>query len=145
MGILREIARGQGSVGSEWRARWKASKDTGTPLFSGVVAEWNPSQVALSYWFAFYDSVYEHPERPTQKIIENDDLLNKWVEDQAKKVEEQAKKNTVNSSHNTRNALNYDEVIIFDNADEEYIEELEEYENEHSNVDVKFEGTDYYE
>jgi hypothetical protein len=138
IGVLREIARGQGEVGAEWRARWKASKETGTPLFHGIVADWNPSQVALSYWFSFYDSIYEHPERPPQKIINNDDLLDKWVEDKTKEMEDRAKKSNskYGGQYQPKGALDHEEVIVFDNADDDYYE-IDEYD------DVEFDGVDY--
>lgn len=142
-GVLREIARGQGEVGSEWRARWKASRDTGTSLFTGVVAEWNPSQVALAYWFSFYDSIFEHPERPPMKVINNDDLLDKWVIDKTKEMESRAKKeNSRYGSGTSRGALEYDEVIIFDDADDEYYDELIA-EDGNSEITYEFSGVDY--
>lgn len=141
-GVLREIARGQGEVGAEWRARWKASKDTGTSLFEGVVSDWNPSQVALSYWFSFYDNIYEHPERPPMKIINDDDLLDKWVEDKSREMENRAKKE--NSKYgSSKGALAYDEVIIFEDADDEYYDELVGYEDGNSDITYEFGGTDY--
>lgn len=115
------LGRGQGEVGAEWRARWRASTKTGSPLFDGPVMDWNINQVALVFWSNFYDSIYEHPERPTQKIIDNDDLLDKWVEDQAKKMEDRAKKNSSSSTYSK--TLDHDEVIVFDN---DLIEELDE-------------------
>jgi hypothetical protein len=115
------LARGQGEVGAEWRARWKASTKTGSPLFEGPVMDWTINQVALVFWSNFYDSIYEHPERPVQKVIDNDDLLDKWVEDQSKKMEDRARKNS--SGGSGLKALDHDEVIVFDN---ELIEELDD-------------------
>lgn len=125
------IARGHGEVGAEWRARWRASIKTGTPPFEGVTSDWNINQVALAFWSNFYDNIYEHPERPEQKIIDNDDLLDKWVEDQAKKMEEMSKKNS-KKYKNASNTLDYDEVIVFDEGlmddEDDYEEEVEEWE-----------------
>lgn len=126
-------------MGAEWRARWKASKETGTPLFPKTVSEWNPSQVALAYWFNFYDTIYEHHERPPARVIENDDLLDKWVMDKTKEAESRAKKNSnVNSS---RKAMDYDEVIVFDDADDEYYDDDDFIDGDE--VDKKFGGVDY--
>jgi len=121
------IARGHGEVGAEWRARWRASTKTSSPLFEGVTTDWNINQVALVFWSNFYDNIYEHPERPEQKIIDNDDLLDKWVEDQAKKMEENSRKNSKRYK-NATNTLDYDEVIVFDETiiEEEYDDEEEE-------------------
>lgn len=140
IGVLREIARGQGEVGAEWRARWNASKNTGSPLFGGAICDWNPSQVALAYWFSFYDSVYEHPERPPMKIINNDDLLDQWVEKQSKEMENRAKKNGVGNTHK-KGALEHDEMIVFEDADDIYYEDDNFIDAD--NVDFKYEGVDY--
>lgn len=141
IGVLREIARGQGEVGAEWRARWKASKETGSPLFGGNVADWNPSQLALAYWFGFYDSVYEHPERPPTKIINNDDLLDKWVEKKSKEVEDRASKQNNKSIGVVRGALDHDEMIVFEDADDLYYED-DSFIDADGN-DIKYDGVDY--
>lgn len=140
IGVLREIARGQGEVGAEWRARWKASKDTGSPLFGGIVSDWNPSQLALAYWFSFYDSIYEHPERPPMKTINNDDLLDKWVEEKSKEVEKRAKKASQGNLHMSKGALEHEEVIVFEDADEEYYED-DMFDGEENSL--TFNGVDY--
>lgn len=86
----------------------------------------------MVWWTAFYDSVYEHPERPEQRIIENDDLLDKWVEDKAKEAEERSRKNSSKYKNAPMSALDHDEVIIFgeeieEEIEEEYEEIIEEY------------------
>jgi hypothetical protein len=131
------MARGHGLVGAEWRARWKASTKTGSPLFEGPTVDWNINQVALVFWSNFYDNIFEHPERPEQRIIENDDLLDRWVEQKGKEMEERAKKNARKDKYGPSSAYDHDEVILFDEAaeeefggeyeedygDEEYVEE----------------------
>jgi hypothetical protein len=132
------MARGHSYVGAEWRARWRASTKTGSPLFEGSTTDWNINQVALVHWSSFYDSIFEHHERPEQRIIENDDLLDKWVDEKGKEMEDRAKANTVKSNYNrgTMSAYEHGEVVIFDDAEweqivgEEQYEEYEEYEVE---------------
>lgn len=114
----------------DWRARWKASKETGTPLFPNPVCDWNPSQVELSYWFSFYDSIYEHPDRPPIKVINDDDLLDKWVKDKHEEVEKRAKKKSGQYDQTGRSAINHDEVITFDSIEEDYYYEIEDEYNE---------------
>lgn len=130
---LRRIARGQGEVAAEWRARWRAATKTGSPLFEGATTDWNINQVALVFWSNFYDNIFEHPERPDQKTIDNDDLLDKWVEDKSKEMEDRAKENTRKARRGgSLTAHDHDEVILFDEEAELYEEELadEEYDEE---------------
>lgn len=68
--------------------------------------------------------MYEHPERPEQKVIDNDDLLDRWVEKKSKEAEENAKKYANSKGNTTSNAHDHDEVIIFD--EEEWEEVLDE-------------------
>lgn len=124
----------------EWRARWKASKDTGTPLFKGVVSDWNPSQIALAYWFSYYDNIYEHPDRPPLKVINNDDLLDKWVEDKSKEMENRAKKQNKYSGAANRGALDHDEVIVFEDADDDYYDDMDDFVE---GDNIEFDGVDY--
>jgi hypothetical protein len=131
---LRLIARGHGEVGAEWRARWKAATKTGSPLFEGPTTDWNINQVALSYWTNFYDNVYEHPERPDQNIINSDDLLDKWVEDESKKMEDRAKSNSRNYNKRPTGTYDKEEVIYFD--EEEWEEVVENEEDQDTEIDV---------
>jgi hypothetical protein len=110
-------------------------------LFGGNVCDWNPSQIALAYWFSFYDSVYEHPERPPMNIINNDDLLDKWVEEQSKEVEKRAKKNSKGINTARKGALEHDELIVFDDADDEYYDD-DSFIDADGN-DIRYDGVDY--
>lgn len=126
------MARGHGLVGSEWRARWKASTKTGSPLFEGPTVDWNINQVALVFWSNFYDNIFEHPERPEQKVIDNDDLLDRWVEQKGKEMEDRAKKNANKDKYGSSSAYDHDEVVLFEEAaieefgEEGYYEESDE-------------------
>lgn len=118
------MARGHGQVGAEWRARWKAATKTGSPLFDGPTIDWNISQVTLVFWSTTYDNIFEHPEKPDQRTIENDDLLDRWMEQKSKEMEERAKKNSKKSGKSNASAYDHDEVIMFDeNEFEEYLED----------------------
>jgi hypothetical protein len=124
------MARGSGIVGSEWRARWKASTKTGSPLFEGPTVDWNINQVALVFWSNFYDSIFEHHERPSQKVIDNDDLLDRWVEQKGKEAEDRAKKNVNKDRFGKMSAYEHDDVILFEEAAEEEFGYEEEYDEE---------------
>lgn len=76
---IREIARS-----AQWRFRWNAGKNIGD-LFGRSVIHLDNNQQNLVYWSQVYDSVYESYEPPTDDIIEDDDRLDEWFEEQARK------------------------------------------------------------
>ena len=78
--IIRAIARS-----NEWRGRWKASKETGAPVFDGVPTSWDINKRNLAWWTDFYDAVYRHPECPAEDTIQNDDSLQQWMNQQVAK------------------------------------------------------------
>lgn len=83
------------------------------------------------FWSNFYDNIFEHPERPEQRVINNDDLLDKWVEEKSKEMEDRARKNSRGYNKASMSAHDHDEVIIFDEEEWEEIldEEYDEYED----------------
>jgi len=78
--IIRAIARS-----NEWRGRWKASKETGAPVFEGSPTSWDPNKRNLAWWSDFYDAVHRHPECPPEETIQNDDSLQDWMNQQVAK------------------------------------------------------------
>ena len=76
---MRQIARS-----NEWRFRWAGAKNVGD-LFGKCIGEFDHNQQSLLYWSQVYDSVYESLERPPQSVIDDDDALDKWFDEQAKK------------------------------------------------------------
>lgn len=81
---MREVARS-----SSWRFRWSGAKSVGD-LFGKPVIEFNIDQQNLLYWSQVYDSVYESMDRPPDSVIEDDEALDQWFEDQAKKRKQKA-------------------------------------------------------
>jgi len=79
VGQIREMARS-----SNWRFRWAAYKASGD-LFGKPLKELTNDQDALVYWSQVYDVAYESMDRPSQDVIDDDEALDKWFEDQAKK------------------------------------------------------------
>ena len=83
---IRRIARHH-----VWRSKWISATKTGSTLFNGPVAEWDPNKTFLAYWSNFYDNVYQAYEAPEEFIIEDDELLDNWL---AKKMREAKEKET---------------------------------------------------
>ncbi len=77
---IRKIARSP-----QWRFRWSGAKTNIIALFDKPVGELDLDQQNLLYWSQVYDSVYESNEPPPDEVIENDDSLDKWFEEQGRK------------------------------------------------------------
>jgi frataxin-like iron-binding protein CyaY len=84
--VIRELARTD-----PWRSIWMASKHTGI-LFDGPPGAWSSNQIQLIRWSHIYDVVYESSERPSDVVIEDDDLLDSWIIRQNEKASDYAKK-----------------------------------------------------
>jgi hypothetical protein len=82
---IRKLARS-----SQWRSYWEIAK-VSNDLFDNPIASWSLSQRDLAYWSTIYDSVYAAFERPSQDIIEDDDLLDSWFMRQGEKIEGKTK------------------------------------------------------
>lgn len=83
---IREIARS-----SNWRHRWRSSSSI-IDVFGKPIVELDDEQSNLVYWSNIYDSVYESLDRPPQEIIDSDELLDKWFNEQNRKNELEDKK-----------------------------------------------------
>tara|TARA_Y100000385_G_scaffold287193_1_gene350853 strand:- start:582 stop:1640 length:1059 start_codon:yes stop_codon:yes gene_type:complete len=59
-----------------WRSYWNVDKQN---VFAGPVCQWSEEQRNLVNTSKMYDSVYEHPESPSEQIIDDHDLLDGWM------------------------------------------------------------------
>lgn len=105
--ILRALARSH-----QWKSIWIVSMKTqaslfGMPIgirragsspFSSPVADWSMAQLQLCNWSIFYDNIMQGSEPPPNSVVEDDDLLDKYVEVQIKKQEKDRKGNLSSSS-----------------------------------------------
>lgn len=76
--IYKNIARS-----NIWRSYWNCNKDY---VFDKQVIDWTDEQRSLVNITKMYDNVYNHPDCPDDKIIEDDDALDGWLIVQKKKV-----------------------------------------------------------
>ncbi len=74
--IIRYIARHP-----EWSIYWRSLKSANDCLFNQPVTEWDINKLLLVHWSQFYDDIMKSPEPPPQYIIDNDDDLDKWLQD----------------------------------------------------------------
>ncbi len=110
---LRRIARAP-----QWTIMWGASKKTGDSLFGKSSTEYTTEQSLLCYWAMMYDSVYESMEKPADKIIEDDEALDKWFQDQKDEKKKTQKQKAAGRSATDRHAEQFIMVKNDEEADE---------------------------
>lgn len=104
---MREIARS-----SDWRFKWVAYKNSGD-LFNKPLVELTQDQQTLIYWSQVYDMAYESMDRPAQEIIDDDEQLDKWFEEQSRKQKQkQVEEGKNNKIRMTKHVSRHGEVGI---------------------------------
>lgn len=78
---LRKIARHP-----IWRSKWISATKSGSQLFEGTVASWDNNKTFLCYWSNFYDNINSAYEPPEDFVIEDDELLDGWLEKRAREA-----------------------------------------------------------
>jgi hypothetical protein len=96
-----------------WSIMWQSAKK-GQNLFNRNTTEYSVEQTLLCYWAMMYDNVYESPDRPADKIIEDDEALDKWFEEQRKERKNRSKTKSRNSKMDK-----HGEIFVMVNSDEE--------------------------
>lgn len=81
---LREIARTE-----PFRSMWSYDKNR---IFYRKNGPPTLAQIYLSMYSRMYDSVYEHPETPSEQVINDDDMLDGWFAKQRREREAERKK-----------------------------------------------------
>ncbi len=81
---IRQIARS-----NIWRPIWLAGKKI--DLFNRPAVDLTRDQIGLCSYSNMYDIVYEHPEHPDDKVIDDDDCLDGWFIHQRRKHEKNKK------------------------------------------------------
>jgi len=107
---VRYIARS-----TMWRIRYNNSVKTGEALFGVPTTEYSSDQLSLVYWSSFYDQVYSMmPEdRPSDDIIQEDKLLDKFMEDYYKDITKQFQAASQKKKHGGKlSAFDAEEVIV---------------------------------
>jgi len=69
--IFKTVARS-----AIWKGYWNASKNN---IFDKCTTELTDEQRALLNISRMYDNIYEHPECPDDKVMEDDDALDGWM------------------------------------------------------------------
>ena len=100
-----------------WRNYWNTSNKN--HLFSQASIDLTDEQRALINISRMYDNVYEHPECPSDVVIEDDDALEGWMILQKKKNEAAKKQNAFNNSSTSENMKKAGEIFMIANSKED--------------------------
>lgn len=101
-----------------WRPIWNLGKKTGN-LFNRPSTLLTRDQLALCSYSTMYDSVYESPDAPPDKVIEDDDCLDGWFIDQKRKNEQYKKQKEADEFLANKKIANAGEVFIMAKDDKE--------------------------
>lgn len=91
-----------------WKSYWNASGKTN--VFGSDASDYTDEQRVLINLSRMYDSVYEHPECPSDEIIVDDDALDGWMISQKRKREKEKKTQTLSAKSGKAN--NASEVFV---------------------------------
>jgi len=98
------------------RLVWRIAKETNAPIFEGLVSEWDMNKLSLCYWLQLYDSVSEAYKRPPQEIVDDDELLDRWLEEQGDEDRRERQKEWRSGSGKMDTAYRHDEVLEIQEA-----------------------------
>ena len=111
--VIRVIARS-----NLWRIRYTSSLKTSEKLFGIPLVDYTTDQLNLLYWSNFYEQVYSmmSSDRPSELVIEDDDALDKFMEEYYKEINNETtiRRDTKNKNKNkgSLSAFDAEEVII---------------------------------
>jgi hypothetical protein len=103
---LREVARKD-----PWRAMWVTGKKV-SEVFGKPSIDFTRDQLALCGVSSMYDSVYESPDSPNEKVVEDDDCLDGWFVAQKRKYESDKKQAETDSMIKNPKIKNAKEVFL---------------------------------
>lgn len=107
--VFRKIARMP-----HWRSIWNSSKQRGD-IFGKSAIELDSQQLALNSYSIMYDNVYESPEAPNDKIIDDDDCLDGWFITQKRKREKEKKQSEIDNMLSNSKIANSQEIFLVAN------------------------------
>ena len=109
----RQIARND-----PWRSMWANGKKQ-SDVFGKPAVELTKDQLALCSYSSMYDSVYESPDSPDEKIIEDDDCLDGWFIVQRRKYDREKKGREVDNLIQNPKIANSQEIFLMAGSREE--------------------------
>jgi hypothetical protein len=110
---IRTIARND-----PWKTMWGVFKKGGD-LFGEPTINLSQNRQNLCSYSVMYDSVYENPESPNEKIIEDDDCLDGWFISQRRKHEKSKKEKESEDFIRNPKIKNSKEVFLMAGSNQE--------------------------
>lgn len=101
-----------------WRSMWNTGKKQNS-IFDKPSTQLTRDQIFLSSFSSMYDNVLEHPESPSEGIINDDDCLDGWFIEQRKKQEQNKKEQSTNNVLQNSKIANSKEIYIIADSPEE--------------------------
>ena len=112
IGQFKSLARHQ-----LWRSYWHCNKQN---IFHDSIVNITDDQRTLINVSRMYDSVYDHPEAPSDKIIEDDDMLEGWMIVQRRKADQSKNEKRIDDLN--PKLKNAQEVFLMADSAESYEE-----------------------
>lgn len=103
---FRKIARTE-----PWRQIWNSGKKQNN-IFGKPSLQLTKDQLALASFSSLYDNIYENPECPDDKIIDDDDCLDGWMILQKRESDKNKKQKQVDGMIQNSKIANSQEVFI---------------------------------
>jgi hypothetical protein len=103
-----------------WKSIWNSNKNK---LFDKSSYDLSDEQKTLINISNMYDRIYEHPEAPSEQVIEDDDMLDGWMIYQKNKTEKN-KKQSEASELNNKHPNAKEIFVVTDQKDSENISQL---------------------
>jgi len=103
---IRYLARN-----NPWRHMWSVGKKS-SELFKRHTVDITKDQKVLAHYSIMYDNIYEHPESPNDKVIEDDDCLDGWIIKQRRENEKNKKQKEVDDLIGNSKIANSQEVFV---------------------------------
>ena len=115
---FRKIARSQ-----PFRSMWTSSKKRGD-VFGRPSSCLDQNQLAVCQYSSMYDNVYESPDAPKEKAIEDDDCLDGWCIVQRRKYEKDKKQREVDDMLSGNEKIKNSSEIFLMAEDQEQANEI---------------------
>jgi hypothetical protein len=118
-----------------WRSMWSLGKKS-CGIFNRDLMDTTKDQHTLCHYSIMYDNIYEHPNSPNDKVINDDDCLDGWMIKQRRETEKNKKQQEVDALTKNSKIANSQEVFLMA-RDQESANEIYNLNNPHAKNLVK--------
>jgi hypothetical protein len=115
-----------------WKSLWNISKEN---IFKGSAKDWTDEQKSLVNFSKVLDSIREHPECPSEDILDDDDALDGWILYQNQKSEKEKKKQQLLDKYNLQDKKAGEVFVLTSDKNEK--QEIYNLNDNQTNKDIK--------